>query len=147
MAASERLGDFMNAGGRNRRSVWRIATKPYRGAHFAVFPPALVEPCLLAGTSAHGVCAACGAPWARVVQRVRESEEAAPRRITVGWAPTCACGCAEVVPATVLDPFAGVGTTGVVAHQQGRRFVGVELSAEYCAMAEARLAKEGSHAG
>lgn len=35
---------------RNRRSVWTIATKPYRGAHFATFPPALVEPCILAGS-------------------------------------------------------------------------------------------------
>ncbi|MFZ6767803.1 DNA-methyltransferase [Undibacterium sp. Di26W] len=35
---------------RNRRSVWTIATKPYKGAHFATFPPALVEPCILAGS-------------------------------------------------------------------------------------------------
>lgn len=35
---------------RNRRSVWSIATRPYAGAHFAVFPPALVEPCILAGS-------------------------------------------------------------------------------------------------
>lgn len=35
---------------RNRRSVWTIATRPYRGAHFATFPPALVEPCILAGS-------------------------------------------------------------------------------------------------
>lgn len=35
---------------RNRRSVWTVATKPYKGAHFATFPPALVEPCILAGS-------------------------------------------------------------------------------------------------
>lgn len=35
---------------RNRRSVWTIATKPYKGAHFATFPPALIEPCILAGS-------------------------------------------------------------------------------------------------
>jgi DNA modification methylase len=34
---------------RNKRSVWAITTAPYRGAHFAAFPPALVEPCILAG--------------------------------------------------------------------------------------------------
>jgi DNA modification methylase len=61
-------------GKRNRRSVWSIATKPYKGAHFAVFPPALVEPCVLAGTSERGACASCGAPWARVVSRKREAE-------------------------------------------------------------------------
>lgn len=35
--------------GRNRRSVWTVSTKPYPGSHFAVFPPALIEPCILAG--------------------------------------------------------------------------------------------------
>jgi hypothetical protein len=37
-------------GMRNRRSVWTVATKPYKGAHFATFPPALIEPCILAGS-------------------------------------------------------------------------------------------------
>ncbi len=36
---------------RNRRSVWHIATHPYKGAHFATFPPALIEPCILAGSA------------------------------------------------------------------------------------------------
>ena len=35
---------------RNRRSVWSVATRPYKGAHFATFPPALIEPCILAGS-------------------------------------------------------------------------------------------------
>ena len=37
-------------GTRNRRSVWTVATRPYKGAHFATFPPALIEPCVLAGS-------------------------------------------------------------------------------------------------
>ena len=37
-------------GKRNRRSVWTVATRPYKGAHFATFPPALIEPCILAGS-------------------------------------------------------------------------------------------------
>ena len=37
-------------GTRNRRSVWTVATRPYKGAHFATFPPALIEPCILAGS-------------------------------------------------------------------------------------------------
>lgn len=56
---------------RNRRSVWRISTKPYKGSHYATFPPKLVEPCVLAGTSAKGCCPACWAPWVRVVRRER----------------------------------------------------------------------------
>ena len=40
---------------RNRRSVWSVATRPYKGAHFATFPPALIEPCILAGCPEGGV--------------------------------------------------------------------------------------------
>ena len=50
----------------NIRSVWTIATRPYPGAHFAVFPPELPERCIKAGSSEHGVCPQCGAPWERV---------------------------------------------------------------------------------
>ena len=41
---------LLNPAGRNRRSVWTIATQPYKGAHFATFPEALIEPCILAGS-------------------------------------------------------------------------------------------------
>jgi DNA modification methylase len=44
---------------RNRRSVWTIATRPYKGAHFATFPPALVEPCILAGSRQGDVVLDC----------------------------------------------------------------------------------------
>jgi DNA modification methylase len=172
MAQSECMGAYMNAAGRNRRTVWRIPTKPFRGAHFAVFPPRLVEPCVLAGTSAHGVCPSCGAPWTRMVNRQSvvahdgetesgyatgsranrmallrqaaraQGKEYVTRRVTVGWQPTCTCGGAETIPATVLDPFAGAGTTGVVALAHGRRFRGVELNADYCALARVRLESE-----
>lgn len=43
-------GDREDKGTRNRRSVWTVATKPYLGAHFATFPPDLIEPCILAGS-------------------------------------------------------------------------------------------------
>ena len=39
---------------RNRRSVWTVATKPYKGAHFATFPPDLIRPCILAGCPKDG---------------------------------------------------------------------------------------------
>lgn len=42
--------DVDHQGTRNRRSVWTVATRPYKGAHFATFPPALIEPCILAGS-------------------------------------------------------------------------------------------------
>jgi DNA modification methylase len=149
-----------NPAGRNRRSVWTIATAPYSGAHFATFPPALVEPCILAGTSERGACPHCGAPWARQtdVTRVdtrpnnkskfgtlatdlRSSGEGnvafgLARRTeatvtTTGWQPTCACPAAEPRPCIVLDPFNGSGTTGMVARKHGRRFVGMDLNPTY----------------
>jgi len=140
-------------GRRNRRSVWTIATKPYRGAHFATYPPALVEPCILAGTSAKGACPVCGAGWERVTeiidtegrlgkgyhdhkddlvrgQRGVFPAEGAPTHHTTGWRPTCDHD-EEPVPCLVLDPFAGSGTTGMVAIKHGREFVGLDLNGDY----------------
>jgi DNA modification methylase len=45
------------------------------------------------------------------------------------------------IPATVLDPFAGSGTTGLVAYEHGREFIGIELSPAYHKMAEKRIAR------
>ena len=57
--ASHQLGRSSDAervddGKRNRRSVWTVTTKPYSGAHFATFPPDLIEPCILAGSPRGG---------------------------------------------------------------------------------------------
>ena len=79
---------------RNRRSVWTVATKPYSGAHFATFPPALIEPCILAGCKEGG---------------------------------------------TVLDPFGGAGTTGLVADRLRRNALLIELNAGYADMAKDRI--------
>jgi DNA modification methylase len=126
---------------RNKRTVWTIATHPFLEAHFATFPPALVEPCILAGSS-HMSCSACGAPWKRVVRR-RSSKGTGMRyqeTDTVGWMPTCSCpgndgsGCC-----IVLDPFLGSGTTAMVATQNGRDYIGIELNPAYVRMAQKRL--------
>jgi len=124
-------------GKRNRRSVWEIAPQPFAEAHFATFPPALVEPCILAGTSEHGCCARCGAPWARIVDRRRERSGAR----TLGWKASCDCGAGRA-PATVLDPFGGAGTTGLVADRLGRDAILIELNPDYAAMTERRIRGE-----
>ena len=80
---------------RNKRSVWTVATKPYKGAHFATMPPGLVEPCVLAGCPVGG---------------------------------------------TVLDPFAGSGTTLAVAVGLDRLAIGCELNPDYVALARKRIA-------
>lgn len=152
--------------GRNRRSVWTIGTQPFPEAHFATFPPALVEPCIKAGTSEHGVCADCGAPWERVVEgraavdtgaaiggepsrkdggtRERDTTGRGGNRLavrTVGtntWRPGCDHE-AQPVPAVVLDPFSGAGTTALVATRLRRRAIGIELNPAYVAMSERRI--------
>ena len=53
---------------------------------------------------------------------------------TTGWEPSCSCG-APTRPQTVLDPFIGSGTTALVARKHGRRCIGIDLSAEYLAIA------------
>ena len=150
---------------RNRRDVWTIASKPFKGAHFAVMPEALVEPCVLAGSSEKGKCSECGKPWMRMVKstRLRRNEldpsdsryrpntyKGAYENIngkgdagytiteTLGWEATCECD-AEIVPDTVLDPFTGSGTVAVVALRHGRNFVGTELNPEYGEIAKDRI--------
>ena len=144
----------------NKRSVWRIASRGFRGAHFACYPPKLVEPCVLAGTSARGVCPACGAPWAREVKKDRRAtrpgtgskatgdtltdgnrdpERHVTTTETVGWNPSCGCDAGEAVGAIIFDPFAGSGTTLAVAVDHGRRGLGTELNADYLTLIEARM--------
>ncbi len=162
---AEGQGNKPNPAGRNRRDVWRIATQPMPEAHFATFPEALVEPCIKAGTSERGACPKCGAPWRRVTERgentgkngrydasettLRNDAAKHSGRIgetpvyTVGWQPSCTCGCEETIPCVVLDPFAGSGTVNLVAHGLGRSSVGIELSGEYIDIIKSRWVRGG----
>jgi DNA modification methylase len=146
-------------GTRNRRSVWTVATQPYPEAHFATFPPKLIEPCILAGTSPKA-CEICGAPWERVVEREPMEIKRSGRgvalgkygktaasgtmikpaiSITTGWRPTCTCENEGKGRCIVLDPFAGSGTTLWVAEHYGRDSIGIELSPEYCELINKRM--------
>lgn len=116
-----RSGGFPHAETRNRRSVWEVATQPFSEAHFATYPPALIEPCILAGCPER-CCAKCGLSY-KILP-------------ALGFA----CGCnAGTVPGTVLDPFGGAGTTGMVADRLGRDAILIELNPEYAALAERRI--------
>ena len=90
--AVNKVGEF-----KNKRNVWTVTTKPFKGAHFATFPKDLIEPCIKAGCPENG---------------------------------------------TVLDPFGGSGTTGVVAASNNRNAVLIELNSEYIKIAEDRIEKE-----
>ena len=100
-SAATNIGQKRSVGnpeGRNIRNVWTVATAPYPGAHFATFPPALIEPCIKAGCPEGG---------------------------------------------TVLDPFGGAGTTGLVADRLKRNAILIELNPEYATMARKRIERDG----
>lgn len=151
---------------RNRRSVWTVSTAPFPGAHFATFPPKLIEPCILAGCPAQ-VCAECGAPWERIFSDRKGGIEGdwhssrktdgfvntkpsgqkawdsyiAPQ--TVGFQPSCKCNTLKTRPGVVLDPFGGSGTVGMVAENNGRNSILIELNPKYVDMAKRRTAQIG----
>jgi DNA modification methylase len=196
------------AEGRNKRSVWTVATKPFKSAHFATMPTALVEPCILAGCPAAGKRCDCAEliltptgsvesldpsmstgragmnrkrgsnEGTRSISRYQQRQYAAQVRassflgrmkeeagpalahyirmdrsgarplppdlldawIARGWLQpvTTVCDCPVELGGIVIDPFAGSGTTGIVAMQHGRCFVGIELNPEYVALAQKR---------
>ena len=157
---------FVYTGTRNKRSVWTVNTKGYKGAHFAVYPEKLIEPCILAGTSEHGCCSKCGAPYTRILEvgktpnrtprvknlnmipgrdkpsRLNSAEmESIPKK-TVGWGASCECEDASIVPCVVFDPFTGSGTTAVVSLKNGRNYIGTELNPDYVKITEARIKEE-----
>jgi len=153
-------------GTRNRRSVWKIASRPYKGAHFATMPPELAETCIKAGSSERGCCPHCGSPWQRVTKKTRLKRKRPNEYVkrtgeagtgsscsntvagvaveTLGWQQTCKCEKHEPVPCVVLDPFGGSGTTSAVAKTLGRNSIYVELNPDYIELARKRIDEAGA---
>lgn len=85
---------------RNKRDVWWIIPRPFKEAHFAVFPPELIEPCILAGS--------------------RPGD-------------------------TILDPFSGSGTVGIMCGRLNREFIGIDINSDYCSMSRRRILQESNN--
>lgn len=85
---------LLEHGKKNKRDVWNISTKPFKDAHFAVFPPDIPETCIKAGSNEGNV---------------------------------------------ILDIFMGAGTTAVACEKLNRRWIGIELNADYCEIAKQRI--------
>ena len=155
--AESRLVDGVNQiiNGSSIRTVWHIATKGYKGAHFATFTDEIPMRCIKLGTSEVGACATCGTPYARVTRSegggigqdwhpdkslgngraqgiaATGLNDGTYRRVRLGFQKECSCDTEDIVPCVVLDIFAGSGTTMVVARKLGRRSIGIDLNAQY----------------
>lgn len=151
--------------GRNIRSVWTIATQPYPEAHFATFPEELARRCILAGCP-EWVCKTCGKARERIVDVSYEKspvhgagsvvgrhyetgannfDGAGMPRLNKRVKTTGFTHCAHSTrpenlrPGLVLDPFVGSGTVAKVARDHCRHTIGIDLNADYLALAARRL--------
>lgn len=160
------LDEQLDAGAATVTDLIRCPAANSRDEHFATYPELIATLPVLVGCPPR-VCAQCGEPFDRVTDE-RDGEpledyrgqalhdyaaggaqdpsetkrrvlKAMAREVrTVGWKPRCSCAAGHV-PGTVLDPWLGSGTTGIVALREGRRFVGIEIAPEYVAMATRRI--------
>ena len=150
--------------GRNKRTVWSINPASFKEAHFAVYPPELIETPIDAGCPLY-VCSKCGKAREKIMKAVnigieksntnypenfnannlaqkrqayrKLGLEGPPPKELLGYTD---CGCNEdFVPGVVLDPFIGSGTTAEVAMKQDKNWVGIDLNPEYIELADKRL--------
>ena len=147
---------------RNKRSVWTVNTKPYKEAHFAVFPTDLIEPCVLAGSSAK-ICSGCGKSYRREMvttdvpdrivrdhmvgvipkrdkpSRMNSKDMLPLTKEDNGFVKQCECDTDHTEQDRIIDPFGGSGTTALVADRHNRDATVIELNEEYIEIAKNRL--------
>jgi site-specific DNA-methyltransferase (adenine-specific) len=134
----KREGLVGHAAGKNPGDVWSLPTAGYRGAHFAVFPEALVERPILA-TCPERICVQCDRAWTRPVRTFAVHTMEGSRTVRkAGGLRRCDC-FAPSRRGVVLDPFFGSGTVGVVAERLGRDWLGIELNPAYRKLAWKRI--------
>ncbi len=151
--------------GRNKRTVWSVNPASFKGAHFATYPPELIDGPISAGCPLY-VCSKCGKAREEKIEQVKhelsenytgqgkkdyksakaENPSDVKRRVldsmrtenvVVGYTD---CGCNEdFVAGVVLDPFIGSGTTAEVAMKQDKNWVGIDLNSDYIDIADKRL--------
>ena len=155
-------------------SVLDIPTKPHSFAHFAVMPETLIEPLIKVGCSSeacvkcgkpklpffidtgryydHGTGEYTEYHTRETKEKIMDATGASPSSVfntevikekVTKWLPSCKCN-ADFEPGTVLDPFAGSGTVGVVAKKQGKSAILIEISPEYVQIIKDRLEIAGS---
>ena len=147
--------DARDSAGAPPLDTWVIPTAPYSGSHYAVYPPALCEKPIKSMVPLK-VCRTCGEPSRRIVASERNetrrrdvpSNDLVPGRVgfaasgestytTIGWTD---CGHGDDWrPGVVLDPFAGSGTTLMVATGHGRDAIGCDIDERNAELALERV--------
>lgn len=156
-----------NAAGKNPGDVFEVTTQQYPDSHFAVYPSELCETPIKSSCPPK-TCAECGTPYERETEesvsfhsgsgkagnvpsgKHADKQEAnsgdydirmGPKKTVEhkGWNSACECATDDTEPGVVLDPFAGAGTTCLVAKRLNRQFIGVDLNPEYVAIAQKRV--------
>lgn len=124
---------FVNPKGRNKRTVWHVNTASFKDAHFAVYPPELLESPIDAGCPEF-VDKKTGKPRERVIEKHQG-------KVTTYNDKGYDDGRddKEFKPGIVLDPFFGSGTTAQVAMEQDKDWVGIELNSDYEKISQKRL--------
>jgi hypothetical protein len=143
--------------GRNKRAVWSISTKPFHGAHFAVFPQDIPET-IIKSSCPEYVCEKCGKPRKSIyveeiverkpsIRKIAEINNVSESSVfrtnavkikTLGGLTDCGCG-GGFKSGTVIDIFMGSGTTALAAEKLNRNWIGIELNEKYCEMAVERI--------
>lgn len=138
---------------------WKLTSSPSKLIHLAVFPPEIPRRIIRLASPEHGSCSRCLQPWVRTTEVVGtvQTRNGKTNRLSVeyggihrerthqnvvnttGWKQACRCDGAEPIQAIILDPFSGVATTGLVARQLDRRFMGIELNPEFSAVGRKRI--------
>ena len=162
---TDKMGErWANPKGRNKRTVWNINTASFKGAHFAVYPPELIESPIDASCPEF-VDKKTGKPRERVIEKTSLERYELPED-NPNYRPARYDGkykelhggntgqkfaiyddkgyddgrdSSEFTPGVVLDPFFGSGTTAEVAMKQGKDWVGIDLNDEYIGISEKRL--------
>lgn len=150
-------------GVRNMRTVWHFNPQPFPGAHFAVYPKHLIEP-IIRASSSHTCCGGCGVPWVRrqpenqftpdcechgkieklavpTVAAIGEEDNDRTKNIKV-YVSDLDLLDHPTQPSVIVDPFSGSGTTGIVALENGRSYIGIELNEEYAELSLRRFKQE-----
>lgn len=146
--------------GRNKRCVWKIPTQPFPEAHFAVYPEKLCVTPIKAGCPEY-ICKKCGKAREKIYEEDKQyqsqnvggksqygdlrtgkryKDRYNVRRNMIDYTD---CGCnASFEPGVVLDPFAGAGNTLLVAEKFKRKWIGCEISKDYCTMIAERMIRQ-----